>query len=108
MEHRLEKMNIVARILSYGMIFCVKFYQAAISPVMGGGKCRFYPTCSEYAAEALRRYGPITGLKLAAARLAKCGPWHEGGYDPVPEPEEIESRKRLGKLRADAERTSKG
>ena len=81
------------RLVSYCMIFCIRAYQALISPLLGGGKCRFYPTCSEYAAEALRRYGPLTGLRLAARRIVKCGPWHEGGFDPVPEPAEIAARK---------------
>ncbi|MDO5114482.1 MAG: membrane protein insertion efficiency factor YidD [Synergistaceae bacterium] len=80
------------------MVFCIRFYQAAISPLLGGGKCRFYPTCSEYAANALARYGPCVGMWLAASRILKCGPWHEGGFDPVPEPDEIALRKWLGKL----------
>lgn len=96
------------RLVSYCMIFCIRAYQAVISTLLGGGKCRFYPTCSEYAAEALRRYGPITGLWLTMARLVKCGPWHEGGFDPVPEPAEIAERKWLGMLCEKTEQTSKG
>ena len=62
----------------------------------------------QLAAEALRRYGPITGLWLTMARLVKCGPWHEGGFDPVPEPAEIAERKWLGMLCEKTEQTSKG
>lgn len=76
--------------------------------MLGGGKCRFYPSCSEYASEALEMYGPLIGTYLAAARLLKCGPWHEGGFDPVPEPGEIAARKWLGKLLRLREQTSKG
>jgi uncharacterized protein len=49
------------------------------------GGCRFTPTCSEFAAEALRRHGPLRGAWLAAARLARCHPWGASGHDPVPE-----------------------
>ncbi|MGO9153153.1 membrane protein insertion efficiency factor YidD [Mycobacterium sp.] len=47
--------------------------------------CRFVPTCSQYAVDALTEYGLIRGSWLAAGRLAKCGPWHRGGWDPIPE-----------------------
>lgn len=80
------------------LIFCFRLYQAAISPLLGGGKCRFYPTCSEYAVQATERYGAIAGIVLAFERILKCGPWHEGGFDPVPEPEDMASRKLLGRL----------
>jgi uncharacterized protein len=67
----------------------VWFYRMAISPVLGP-KCRFQPTCSAYALEALDKHGPVRGVWLAARRLAKCHPisWLGGshGYDPVPEP----------------------
>lgn len=76
--------------------------------MLGGGKCRFYPSCSEYAAEAVDKYGSIIGLYLAASRLLKCGPWHEGGFDPVPERGEIAARKWLGKLLRLKEQASKG
>ncbi|MFI5337740.1 MAG: membrane protein insertion efficiency factor YidD [Opitutales bacterium] len=54
---------------------------AAVAPSCG---CRFAPTCSHYAREALREHGLLAGLGLAARRLIKCGPWHPGGFDPVP------------------------
>ena len=98
----------VARIPALFLIFCVRLYQVVVSPLLGGGKCRFYPCCSEYAATAVNKYGFVIGLYLAASRLAKCGPWHEGGFDPVPAPREIATRKWLGKLLKQTEQASKG
>jgi putative membrane protein insertion efficiency factor len=63
----------------------VRFYQAAISP-MRGPSCRYAPTCSEYAMEALSVHGALRGTWLAFRRLLRCHPFHEGGYDPVPDP----------------------
>ena len=60
----------------------VGFYQQAISPVLPSS-CKFYPTCSAYAAEAIRKYGPGRGIWLAAGRVLRCRPFHPGGYDPV-------------------------
>jgi hypothetical protein len=58
-------------------------YQYVISPFMGNC-CRFEPTCSHYAAEALQRYGALKGLVLMTGRILKCHPFHPGGLDPVP------------------------
>ncbi len=80
------------KILTFFMLFCIKAYRSILSPHLGMAKCRFYPSCSEYAAEAVAAYGPVIGLRLSAARIVKCGPWHEGGFDPVPGPDEIEAR----------------
>lgn len=102
------KTRLIGRAFALVLLFAVRFYQAAVSPLLGGGKCRFYPSCSEYAAEALKIYGPVIGAYLAASRLLKCGPWHEGGFDPVPGRGEIAARKWLGKLLKLRERTSKG
>ncbi|WP_372433625.1 membrane protein insertion efficiency factor YidD [Hoyosella rhizosphaerae] len=66
------------------LIWCVQFYRTWISPYRLP-TCRFSPTCSEYAAEALQQHGAAKGAFLAIVRLAKCGPWHKGGWDPVPE-----------------------
>lgn len=61
----------------------IRGYQLALSPWFGY-QCRFFPTCSEYAREAVERYGVCKGLGLAIARVSKCHPWHAGGADPVP------------------------
>lgn len=79
-------------------LFFVRFYQSVISPVMGGGKCRFYPVCSEYAAEAIVRYGLFYGVQLSLRRILFCGPWSKGGYDPVPEADELKRRIWIGKF----------
>ncbi|MDR1647766.1 MAG: membrane protein insertion efficiency factor YidD [Zoogloeaceae bacterium] len=62
---------------------CVRFYRYAISPLLGRN-CRFYPSCSEYAQEAVQKYGLLRGGWLALKRLGRCHPWHPGGMDPVP------------------------
>lgn len=62
----------------------ILFYQYGISPLKPGPSCRFEPTCSNYALTAIRRYGVVRGVLMAAIRLSKCGPWHPGGWDPVP------------------------
>jgi uncharacterized protein len=61
----------------------VRFYQWFISPMLPRS-CRFHPSCSQYADEALQRHGARRGAWLAAKRVCRCGPWHPGGYDPVP------------------------
>ena len=60
----------------------IKFYQIAISPSLGQ-KCRFYPSCSEYALNSIMQLGIIKGFVLAMYRLCRCHPWAQGGYDPV-------------------------
>ncbi|MBT7410718.1 MAG: membrane protein insertion efficiency factor YidD [Methylococcales bacterium] len=71
--------------------FLIKSYQYCISPYLGGN-CRFYPTCSEYALEAIERYGVLKGSWLGIKRLSRCHPFHEGGCDPVPDDETTDSR----------------
>ena len=66
-----------------GVLALLRFYRAAISPALPP-RCRFYPTCSAYAAEAISRHGAARGTWLAVRRLVRCGPWHPGGVDPVP------------------------
>ena len=63
----------------------LRAYQLAISPLLGQ-RCRFYPSCSQYALEAVERYGSVRGGALALRRLARCHPFNAGGYDPVPAP----------------------
>jgi putative membrane protein insertion efficiency factor len=63
--------------------FIIRAYQICISP-LHGPTCRFTPTCSAYALEAIQKYGPGKGLLLSIKRILKCNPFHEGGYDPVP------------------------
>ena len=76
------------------LIGLVKFYQLCISPFTPPS-CRFTPTCSQYALEALRKYGPLKGLWLALRRLSKCHPWGGSGYDPDRPPPSEESRLHL-------------
>lgn len=79
------------RMLSHGLalplIALVKLYRLFLSPFIGQ-HCRFTPTCSQYAIEALQVHGGIKGTYLAAHRLSRCHPWCEGGYDPVPPPDD--------------------
>jgi uncharacterized protein len=67
-----------------GLVFLIGLYRHMVSPLRPA-TCRFVPTCSQYAVDALTEYGLIRGSWLAAVRLAKCGPWHQGGWDPIPE-----------------------
>jgi putative membrane protein insertion efficiency factor len=71
----------VARAPRIGLIALVRFYQAAISPHFAPS-CRYVPTCSEYAVEALQRYGAIKGLILSIYRVSRCHPWGGSGFDP--------------------------
>ncbi|MDU7192993.1 membrane protein insertion efficiency factor YidD [Lawsonella clevelandensis] len=68
------------------LIEAVYFYRVAISPLKPVPTCRFQPTCSAYALEALQVHGLFRGLWLSTIRILKCAPWHPGGYDPVPPP----------------------
>lgn len=77
-------MQSVGRTVARGVIFVIQLYRHTISPLRLP-TCRFTPTCSQYAVEALTEYGVIKGGWLSVARLLKCGPWHKGGWDPIPE-----------------------
>ena len=65
------------------LLWMLRGYQYAIRPLLGAN-CRFYPSCSDYAREAIETHGAAHGSWLAARRLCKCHPYHPGGYDPVP------------------------
>lgn len=65
------------------MIFLIKFYQKAISPYLGHGKCKYYPTCSQYALEAFRKKSFFKALGLTIWRILRCNPFSKGGYDPL-------------------------
>ncbi|MCI6999554.1 MAG: membrane protein insertion efficiency factor YidD [Clostridiales bacterium] len=65
------------------VISAIRFYQREISP-LSPPRCRYIPTCSQYALEAVEKYGAIKGTFLATKRILRCNPFHKGGYDPVP------------------------
>ncbi|MCM8663537.1 membrane protein insertion efficiency factor YidD [Accumulibacter sp.] len=69
--------------MKYMLLALLGFYRCAISPMLGP-RCRFFPSCSEYATEAVRKYGAARGARLALQRLCRCHPWNAGGVDPVP------------------------
>jgi putative membrane protein insertion efficiency factor len=70
-------------VLTRPLVWLIRAYQLAISPMLGN-RCRFFPSCSEYAMEALEKHGLLRGLWLGMRRVGRCHPWHPGGYDPVP------------------------
>ena len=76
-------MNVSRSPVRRALLAAIGFYSRAISPALPP-RCRFYPTCSAYAAEAIETHGALRGTGLALRRLAKCAPWHPGGFDPVP------------------------
>lgn len=76
-------MNLLLKIASLPFIALIKIYQWIISPVLGPS-CRYTPTCSQYALEAFKKYGPFKGLWLTIKRISRCHPWGGHGHDPVP------------------------
>jgi putative membrane protein insertion efficiency factor len=78
--------NAASRLLARPLIGIVRFYRAALSPWLGMN-CRYQPTCSSYAIEALQRHGALHGSWLAIRRILRCHPWGGSGYDPVPDTE---------------------
>ena len=73
----------VGRAVAGLLVLPIRAYQLLVSPLLGP-RCRFYPSCSAYAVEALQVHGPVRGLWLAGRRLLRCHPWNPGGLDPVP------------------------
>lgn len=63
----------------------ITLYQLSLSLLIGN-QCRFYPTCSQYTKEAIEAHGVLSGIGLGVRRITRCHPWHEGGFDPVPDP----------------------
>lgn len=76
-------MNIIKR----GIVNSIKFYQICLSPLKMRPVCRFYPTCSQYAIEAIEKYGVRKGSLMSVNRILRCNPFCKGGYDPVPDPD---------------------
>jgi len=70
-------------LIGWPLILLIRIYQWVISPIIGP-KCRYQPTCSHYAVEALKKHGPFKGFWLAIRRIARCHPWGGSGWDPVP------------------------
>lgn len=69
--------------IAYPFIALIYLYRFTLSPLIGN-QCRYEPTCSHYAEDALRKHGVIKGSWLAVKRICRCHPWHDGGFDPVP------------------------
>ena len=79
----MNRLSTIARLPQRVLILLVRAYRLLLSPWLGSS-CRFEPTCSAYALEALQRHGAAAGSYLTAARLLRCHPWCAGGHDPVP------------------------
>lgn len=79
-------LSALGRLLAWPLLLVVQIYRYAISPWLGPN-CRYEPTCSVYAIEALQKHGAFRGSVLAAKRIGRCHPWGDSGYDPVPDNE---------------------
>jgi putative membrane protein insertion efficiency factor len=80
--------------VSFIPLIIIKGYRYFISPLLGN-RCRFYPSCSEYAEEAYQRFGVVKGSYLSTKRLLKCHPWHDGGIDLVPAEDSAQQENKL-------------
>ncbi len=76
-------MNVLRKLISFPFLLAIQIYRILISPLFPPS-CRFHPTCSAYAYEAIRKYGPLKGGWLALKRISRCHPRNPGGFDPVP------------------------
>ncbi len=83
------------------LLRCIRLYQRLLSPLLGEC-CRFYPSCSQYALQALERHGGLRGGWLAVKRIGRCHPWHAGGEDPVPPAAPISVSDALSRRNRDA------
>lgn len=83
LEYISKAFKAVLRFIGWLLILPIRFYQKFISPLTPA-TCRFTPTCSHYAIEAIRKHGPFKGFALAVWRILRCNPWGGSGYDPVP------------------------
>ncbi|HQO90336.1 MAG TPA: membrane protein insertion efficiency factor YidD [Chitinophagales bacterium] len=77
-------MEFLKKILIFPFILLIRIYKYTLSPILGAGKCRYQPSCSTYAIEALQKHGLFKGGYLAVKRILSCHPWGGSGYDPVP------------------------
>ena len=77
-------MELLKKIMAFPFVVLIKFYQYVLSPYLGGSKCRYTPSCSQYTMDAIKKYGPIKGIFLGAKRISRCHPGGGHGYDPVP------------------------
>jgi len=74
----------ISYIMKAILLGLIKFYRKYLSPIKGAKCCKYIPTCSQYAMEAIEKYGPLKGSFLAIKRILRCNPLSKGGYDPVP------------------------
>ena len=84
MKTWLNKISVlIKKVIIFPFVMMIRFYQLCISPLKPAS-CRFTPTCSQYALEAFKKYGPVKGFYLSIKRILRCHPWGGSGYDPVP------------------------
>ena len=81
-SQRLTMQESKTSLFAYPLIFIIYMYRYSLSSIIGN-QCRFMPTCSHYAEDALKKYGAVKGSVMAVKRIFRCHPWHAGGYDPV-------------------------
>jgi hypothetical protein len=84
-------MNPVGTVARTAFVLPIKLYQKTVSPLTGS-RCKYYPSCSEYAVQAISKFGILRGLVLAGWRLLRCNPWSHGGFDPVEDQRLFKSR----------------
>ena len=79
----MRAVSIFSKVLAFVLVTLILFYKRAISPLFPR-VCRFYPSCSTYMLESIKKYGAVKGCMLGIKRISRCHPLHKGGYDPVP------------------------